>query len=84
MKQQASTAITDAISRVCNFNMSASTIVVVCALLVKKERLFGATPPHSSSLAELEIGTNYPKGSWTGTMLHSVFFTWAGVDARIN
>lgn len=45
MKLEATAAITDAMSRVYIISMAASAIVIICAVLMKKERLFGAMPP---------------------------------------
>jgi hypothetical protein len=45
LKTKSTTAITDAMSRVYIVSMSAGAIVVICALLMKKERLFAIVPP---------------------------------------
>ena len=45
LQKQATTAITDAMSRVYIISMSAGAITVICAVLMKKERLFAAAQP---------------------------------------
>jgi hypothetical protein len=45
MKHQAITAITDAMSRVYIISIAAGAITVICAVLMKKEKLFPAAPP---------------------------------------
>ncbi|KAI9738027.1 MAG: hypothetical protein M1818_005455 [Claussenomyces sp. TS43310] len=45
LQKQAITAITDAMSRVYIISMSAGAVTVICAVLMKKERLFAAAGP---------------------------------------
>lgn len=45
MKKQAITAITNAMSRVYIISITAGAITVICAMLMKKERLFPAAAP---------------------------------------
>jgi hypothetical protein len=60
MKKQAILAITNAMSRVYIISISASAVVVVCAILMKKERLFAAAtaPPTAVGRVEPEVDSS--------------------------